>query len=227
MMGGKNHVPYHYYTPEETRFITKKIAGRGYAELADLFNQHFGLRGKKKLTLGQMKSFVGNHKLRNGRDCQFRPGQAPPNKGRKGYCPPGSEKGWFKKGQRPWDWKPVGTERINRDGYVEVRIRNPSGKPRKNWKAKHRAIWEKAHGKIPKGHVIIFADGDKLNMSLDNLLLVTRSELAVMNHLGLISAHRDLTETGKTIADIKLLIARRVRELKKKKRSKKGVKSET
>jgi hypothetical protein len=110
----------------------------------------------------------------------------------------------------------VGTERINGEGYIEVRIRNPSGKPWKNRKAKHRAIWEKAHGKILKGRVIIFADGNKLNMSLDNLLLVTRSELAVMNRLGLISAHRDLTEAGKAIADIKLLIARRVRELKKK-----------
>jgi hypothetical protein len=66
--------PYHYYTPEEVRFITKKITGRSYAEMTDLFNKHFCLRGRKKLTLEQMSSFVNNRKLRNGRDCRFRPG---------------------------------------------------------------------------------------------------------------------------------------------------------
>jgi hypothetical protein len=205
--------PYHYYTPEEIRFIKKKIPGKSYADMTVLFNEHFGLRGRKKITLAQMNSFLNNHKLCNGRDCRFRPGQASHNKGKKG-CPPGSEKGWFKPGQKPWTWKPVGTERINREGCIEVRIRNPSGKLWKNWKPKHRIIWEKAHGKIPRGHVIIFADGNRLNLALDNLLMVSRSELAVMNHEGLISAHKDLTKIGKSIADIKLLIAERKREKK-------------
>jgi hypothetical protein len=203
------------YTAEEIRFVEKKIAGRSYAETAALFNEHFGLRGKKKLTLGQMRSFLQYHKLRNGRDCRFRPGGVSHNKGKKGYCSPGSEKGWFKPGRKTWNWKPAGTERINADGYVEVRIRNPSGKPWKNWKPKHRLIWEKAHGRIPRGRAIIFADGDKSNITLGNLLMISRRELAVMNRWGLISSRRDLTETGKLIADLKLLIAERGREMKK------------
>jgi hypothetical protein len=45
--------------------------------------------------------------------------------------------------------------------------------------------------------------------------MVSRAELLVMNHCGLISAHRGLTKVGKSIADIKLLIADRKRKLKK------------
>jgi hypothetical protein len=208
----RKHTPRHNYTPEEIRFIKRKIAGRSYAEMTGLFNERFGL----SITLSQMKGVLKRHGLCNGRDCRFRPGLIPPNKGKKGYCSPGSEKGWFRPGNRPWDWQPVGTERINDMGYIDVRIRNPSGNKRKNWKAKHRIIWEKAYGKIPKGRVIIFADGNKLNVRPDNLLMVSRKELAVMNRHGLISVHKDLTGVGKTIADIKLLIAERKRGIRKK-----------
>ena len=110
----------------------------------------------------------------------------------------------------PWNYKPVGTERVNADGYVEVKIADP-----KTWKGKHLIVWEKAHGPVPKGHVIIFADENQMNVTLKNLLMVSRRELAVMNHLGLISTNRDLTKVGKSIADIKLLIAERKRAIKK------------
>jgi hypothetical protein len=95
---------------------------------------------------------------------------------------------------------------------MEVKIRDP-----KTWKSKHTLIWEKARGRVPEGHVIIFADGNRLNASLGNLLMVSRRELAVMNRLGLVSKNKDLTKTGKAIADIKLLIAERGKGLGKNK----------
>jgi hypothetical protein len=208
------HILVHNYTTAEIRFLKNEVTGRSYAEMTELFNRHFGTA----LTFNQIKGVLGKYKLCNGRDGRFRPGQISPNKGKKGYCPAGSEKGWFKPGHRPCNYKPVGTERINTDGYVEVRIRNPTGKPEKNWKAKHRIIWEKANGKIPRGHVIIFADGNKLNMALDNLLLISRKELAVMNRLRLISPNKNLTQIGKTVADLKILIADRKRGKKKSKK---------
>jgi hypothetical protein len=109
----------------------------------------------------------------------------------------------------PVTYRPVGTERLNNDGYFEVKIRDP-----KTWKHKHVIIWEKAHGKVPKGHVIMFADGNKLNVSLSNLLMVSRRELAVMNRCGLISGDKDLTKAGKSIAAIKILIGERERVAK-------------
>jgi hypothetical protein len=208
----------HFYTDREVQFLEKKAPGRSFAELGVLFNKHFGLGLKHS----SIRAACHNRGITNGRDCRFQPGQISHNKGKKGYCPPGSEKGWFKPGHKTWTYQPVGTERINGDGYIDVRIRNPSGKRWKNWKPKHRILWEKAHGKIPKGHVIIFADGNRLNLVLDNLMLVSRSELAVMNRWGLISTHKDLTRVGKSVADIKILIADRKRGSKKSRNKRKG-----
>jgi hypothetical protein len=164
------------YTSKEIRFLEKNIVGRSYAEMTNLFNQHFGLQ----ITMAQIKYALHYYKLRNGLPpCRFKPGNIP----------------WNKKGI-----KPVGSERID-EGYVEIKTHNS-----KTWKLKHRVIWEKANGRIPRGHVVIFADGDRQNVMLENLLLVSRKELMVMNRLGLIFNHRDLTETGKAITYLHLLI---------------------
>ena len=62
-------------------------------------------------------------------------------------------------------------------------------------------------GQIPKGHVLIFGDGNKLNVSLDNLnFLVSRQQLLVLNRYNLIQNDADLTRTGIIIADIKTKI---------------------
>jgi hypothetical protein len=199
----------HKYTPREICFLENKVKGRGYAELTALFNKRFGL----SMTTNQIGSTLKRYNLTNGRDCRFQSGLIPHNKGQKGYYPAGSEKGWFKTGNMPQTWRPMGTEIVDENGYTKIKTRNP-----KTWKRKHRLIWEKANGKIPRGHVVIFGDGNKLNFVLDNLLLISRSELAVMNREGLISNHRDLTKVGKSIADIKILIAERKRRAKKTKR---------
>jgi hypothetical protein len=193
----------HRYTPEEIRFLKKKVAGRSYAELTALFNRRFGL----EITVSQMGSNVKRYGLSNGRDCRFKPGQVSHNKGKHG-CYPGCEKTQFKPGHRPWNWRPVGSERVNADGYTEVKVRNPH-----KWKFKHVLVWEAAHGKVPKGRVIIFADGNRQNLKLKNLLLVSRSELAVMNHSGLFSGNAELTKAGKSVADIKMLVAGRKKKV--------------
>jgi hypothetical protein len=184
-----------HYTPEEINFVKKNIRGRSYVEMTELFNERFRLR----ITLKQMETLLYKHGLRNGIGS-YRPGHVPANKGKT-------------RPSRQGNYKPVGSERVD-DGYIVVKVSARKNQCNKNWERKHTTIWKKAHGKVPKGHVIIFADGNKSNMRLDNLLMVSRSELAVMNHEGLISARRDLTEAGKLVADIKLLIAKRKREMK-------------
>lgn len=72
----------------------------------------------------------------------------------------------FKKGQIPVNVKNVGYERITRDGYVEI-------KTEKGFVLKHRMLWEKYYGKIPKRHVIRFKNGNKQDVRIENLELVT------------------------------------------------------
>ena len=58
----------------------------------------------------------------------------------------------------------VGDERLGSKGFIEVKV------SAKRWRPKHIVVWEKSHGPLPKTHVLYFADGDKFNFDLDNLV---------------------------------------------------------
>lgn len=51
---------------------------------------------------------------------------------------------------------------------------------------KHWLIWKNAYGPIPKGHVVIFGDGNRCNFELNNLILVSRKILSDLNVRNLI-----------------------------------------
>lgn len=109
---------------------------------------------------------------------------------------------WFKKGQPCIFKKPLGYERITKSGYTWVKIAEPDV-----FKAKHRLIWEQHNGAIPPGYKVIFADGDKTNFDISNLILVSNSELAPMNKLKLIKkGNGELTKIGHLITKINLKV---------------------
>lgn len=47
----------------------------------------------------------------------------------------------------------------------------------------HLLLWEEVHGQIPDGHALVFKDGDKTHITLDNLELITRAELMRRNSI--------------------------------------------
>ena len=195
----------HKYTEEQKAFIKAYVSGRSRKGLTDLFNGYFGLC----LGCNQITAFIKNNKLKTGNDGRFKPGHVPANKGKHIG---GWEPTQFEKGHRPWNYKPVGTERVNGEGYIDVKIADP-----KKWKTKHMIVWEGVNGSVPKGHVVIFADGNKRNFDIGNLVLVSRKELVVMNKHGLIQDDADLTKTGIAIADIHLKMGERKRKYSSKK----------
>lgn len=76
----------------------------------------------------------------------------------------------FQKGAKPHNHKPVGSTRIdNKDGYVSIKVAEP-----KEWQLLHRYIWEQANGPIPKGMNVQFIDGNRYNIQLNNLELVSK-----------------------------------------------------
>lgn len=117
-----------------------------------------------------------------GRACQFKKGSTPSNKGKKwaDYMSPegqvNSSKTQFKKGDRIWNHRPVGWERVNVYGYVEVKVAEP-----RTFKLKHRIVWEQHHGEIPKGYNVQFKDGHPLNCDIDNLYLISKQEQMLQN----------------------------------------------
>lgn len=136
---------------------------------------------------------------------EWKKGHVPWNKGLKGYCPKGTSEFRFKKGHIPWHTREIYSERLDKDGYVLIKIDD-----RKKWKRKHIRIWEKEHGKVPEGHIIIFRDNNKYNFDINNLKCISRSVNAVLCHEG---GHRYKNEQKDImIAIAELKIARRKRE---------------
>ena len=193
------------YPKEIRKFINENYIGTGHQDMADLLNDTFDTSFTKE----QMKSYYARMKLDSGLTGYFPKGHIPFNKGKTKYWV-GGEDTQFKKGHKPANCVPIGTERINGDDYIDVKVAD--GKKNKNWKGKHILIWEKANGALPKGHVIIFGDKNNRNFDINNLILVSRQQLLTLNQHNLIKNDADTTRSGITIADIKIKISERTKK---------------
>lgn len=188
----------HKYTEEQKKFIKEKANGIGNMELTSLVNSKFSLQ----LTVQQIKGYKNNHKISSGLTGRFEKGIIPFNKGKKMPTVGRMAETQFKKGQQPANYKPVGSERIDsKDGYILVKVRDDGTWPER-WRLKHRVLWESVHGPIPKGHRLIFLDGNKLKVTIENLKLVTFAQSAVMCKKGMFSSDPKLTETGSVLAEV-------------------------
>lgn len=193
----------HFYSPEELEWLKTNVSGRPWKVVTEMFNEYFNV----DITYKNLSSAAKRYGIKNGVNAQFPKGQVPFNKGMKGVNFGGKET-QFKTGNKPHNYKPVGTERINGDGYVDIKVADP-----KKWKGKHVVVWEQANGPVPRGHAVIFGDGNRRNFEVDNLILVSRKQLAILNQRGLIRDNTDLTKTGVVIADLYLKIGEMKRKL--------------
>lgn len=108
---------------------------------------------------------------------RFRKGQAPANKGlrRPGWASGRMRETQFKKGQKPHTWLPIGSTRINGDGYRDRKV-SDTGYPPRDWKGEHILLWEEHLGPVPPGHCICFKNGDKADIRIDNLACISHAE---------------------------------------------------
>lgn len=190
------------YTTAQLRYI-RQHCHLPRKELTCRFNLTFNeaISVKAMIALCKRKAWL------SGRDGCFKPGHAPANKGTKGVSKPNS--GSFKKGHRPVNWMPVGSERINGDGYLDVKIAEPNV-----WHAKHRLMWEKKYGSIAKGMILTFKDSNKLNCSLENLELISRQEHVRRNKLQYSTAPEALKPSVAALVKLQVKTAERMREIK-------------
>lgn len=90
----------------------------------------------------------------------------------------------FQKGNRTGRanhiYKPIGTERISKDGYLERKVHD--GLPMQSrWRAVHLINWEALHGPIPDGMCLKSRDGNRQNTDPANWELLDRALLPVLN----------------------------------------------
>lgn len=188
----------HKYTEEEHKFLRDFIPGHTYKEIVAEYNKRF----EEPITEPRVKGYMANHKINNGLTGRFKKGHIPTNKGTHPPTVGRMAETQFKKGGLPPNTKPIGYERITKDGYIEVKVKmRPNRKTgEKNFVLKHRLVWEETYGPIPKGHNIIFLDGNKQNIALENLCLVSNAENLQMTRLNLRSDNSQFTQTGVLIA---------------------------
>lgn len=208
---GTENTVLHIWTEEEKEYLKVVTPGHHYTEIQELMTKRFNY----DFTMEQIKGALRRYDLKTGFTGQYNKGNIPFNKGRNGKeylsekALEGMKKTQFKTGQAPVNWRPLGSERITVDGYTEIKIAEPN-----KWRLKQQLIWEEHNGKIPKGSVVLFGNGDKSNFDINNLVLVSRKQLLIMNNNKLIKDDTELTKTGVIIADVLLKIGERKRNKK-------------
>lgn len=153
----------------------------------------------RELGIGKSQAFLDSAKsgrIQRGqqdprlKSTQFKPDMVPWNKGIKGSTGlhPNSRATQFKKGRAPEEsrnYLPIGSLRITKDGYLERKVTDDHPVPTRRWIAEHRLVWERAHGPIPKGHIVRFKTGMKTaieaEVTLERLECITRAENANRN----------------------------------------------
>ena len=189
--GSKGKRKQHKWTDEEKEYLASIVKDSTYKEITEKMNDKF----EYDFSEGQIKGAMARYKLATGTGGYFKKGSTPWNKGLKGYI--GANKTSFKKGTIPPNQVPIGTESITKGGYIKVKV----GEPNK-WKLKQRYIYEQHYGEIPNNYNIIFADGNKMNFDIDNLIAVSKSEMLILNNNNLRFEDKELTKVGVNIAKV-------------------------
>ena len=113
------------FDAREEAWLRERLPQAPRADVATAFFAEFGWRPRSV----SLDSYASRHGLRGAPNTgRFRPGLAPHNKGRKGRCPPGSEKGWFRKGSLPSGTRPLYAERWS-----------DRKEPRRTWRSRSRS----------------------------------------------------------------------------------------
>lgn len=190
----------HYWNIEEKQFLINNVKGITLRKLTKLFNEKFNCNVSEKSVANQKIKLNLSSGIKGG---QFKKGHIPANKGKKwdDYVSKEKQKNslktCFKKGNIPHNHRKVGEERTTKEGYIEIKIEEPN-----KWQLKHRYIYEKNFGKIPDGYNVIFLDGNKKNLEISNLKLVSKAEDLIMNNNRLFTKDKELTNTGTIIAKV-------------------------
>lgn len=182
----------HIWTPEEVQFLKAFYPDVRTRHLADMLgvSEHSVFQKSKSLGLKKSRRYrdalqkeLGSRLHISGEAHQFAKGHTPANKGKK-LTPEQREKiahTWFQKGHKP--------QNTLYDGAI--RVRHCHGRPVKyirlaegEWRHLARHNWEKAHGAIPPGHVIIHLDNDPLNCDIENLRCIEQKYHVRINQMG-------------------------------------------
>lgn len=162
------------YTSEMTDWIRENSKGVEWDDLAPLFNEMFGC----DKTARQLRSHAHDNGIHNGiyHDNPY------------GH-----------KVTRPA--RPVGSKRLDKDGYVVVKVAEPC-----KWRREQLVVWEQYHEPIDtRKEMLIHLDGNRQNNAIENLYKTDRRIIGIINQAGL-SRHitPETIESIEAVAKLKI-----------------------
>jgi hypothetical protein len=182
------------WTPRDIEVLAREYPHRPTAEVAALLGRSTitcyaqarvrGLHKTPEYLASPMSGRVnGKNRSTSGR---FRPGQRPWNVGQRFSAGGRAQLTQFAKGQKPYNWVPIGSHRVNGEGYLDRKVRE-GNRGAMNWVAVHRLVWIEAHGPIPPGYHVHFRPGRKSTkleeITPDALEIVTQRQSMQRNSL--------------------------------------------
>ncbi len=207
------------WTPAEDEILRRRYPDLRAADVAAELGRTVSQVHARAKLLAVRKSDAFNNSPASGRVApgrtrpgslpyRYKPGQLSHNKGRS-YQPGGRAKETqFKPGLVPHNTKPVGTELVNSLGYLVRKVSDAPGlTQRQRWRFVHVLIWEAAHGPVPPDHGLAFVNGDRLDVRLENLELISNVERMHRN-----SIHTLIPPELKELIQLNGRLKRRIRE---------------
>lgn len=178
--------PRHVWTPEQdallrelySNTLSKDIALQIGVRLDQVYGRADALGLKKEE--GFLSSAISGQFQRGERPSpatQFKPGHKPWSAGKQIGTRGRAAETQFKPGTKPVNYCPVGTVKVNSEGYQLIKVSDVGGQWER-WKFLHALTWAFREGDVPKNHVIRFRDGNRLNCNIENLECVTREQAA-------------------------------------------------
>lgn len=188
------------YTKEMKEFLNAYVKGHHYSEIREAFNKRFP---EDPITTSQIKAYLNNNDLDTGYRGHFEKGMTPHNIGKK-------QSEWmdeeaikkssvtrFKKGQKPVNYRPIGSTRVTRDGFVEIKVADPN-----KWDLRSRVVYRSVYGEIPRGCVVLHLNGISTDDSPENLKVIKRGELVRLNQQKLFGENLEINKSAVMIAQL-------------------------
>lgn len=185
------------YTDEELLFMENNCS-LPRREAHQLFCEKFN---REDVRLDNYTSKCKINGWLTGRTGCFKQGHMPHPNAR----PKGPNKTSFKKGDKPANYMPVGTERF-KEGYWQIKVAEGINQ----WKLKHRVLWEERYGTIPKNRVLLFKDSNSQNLDLDNLELINRKELVELSRNNFKQVPIELKPTVRALVKLQIKMNDRI-----------------
>ena len=176
-LGIKARHPGRKFTAEQEEWLVAHIR-MSAAEMSKGINDEFSL----STSPDEIKGWRARTKNPRPTPSRFQKGHTPFSKGKKWdeYMSPESQARsrmtTFKKGDTPHNTQPLGSISIM-VGYWVMKVSH-TGNQHQKWKFLHRLLWEKEKGPIPKGMNVVFRNGDRNDIRMENLMLMDRKEMA-------------------------------------------------